>query len=150
MKKIPSYLLLFVCSLTLGCASQKSLKDNPWKGSGADTTPTLLGVFKGVLPCADCPGLETELSLTQYGPNIAEGTYSLKETYQSRNTQPLQSQGTWTTLRGTPKDDNATVYQLNPDHPEKSRYFLKLDDSTLEMLDEQLEIPTQNFLLKKE
>lgn len=41
---------------------------------------TDLGTFKGTLPCADCSGLETEISFTKKVANSAEGTYEMTET----------------------------------------------------------------------
>ena len=34
-----------------------------------------LGTYKGVLPCADCPGIETEITLNK------DETYQIKSTY---------------------------------------------------------------------
>jgi uncharacterized lipoprotein NlpE involved in copper resistance len=142
------FLLVIVMA---GCASQPKVKDNPWKAQGVDTTPTPLGTFQGILPCADCPGIDTRLTLVQYGPNIAEGTYSLQQTYEDRNVKPLVTAGDWTTLRGDAADPDAVVYQLDPDHPEHSLYFLKTDENKLEQLDSNLkEMPSNlNFILTK-
>ena len=44
--------------------------------------------------------------------------------------------GDWTTLRGDAVDPDASVYQLNPDHPETQRNFLRVgDDLELKVLD---------------
>ena len=94
----------------------------------------LLGVFRGVLPCADCPGIETELTLYHAGPYVDEGTYSLKLTYRDRAVQPYVSRGDWTMIRGDAKDENASVYQLDPDHPEKSLYYLRVHPNELRQL----------------
>ena len=144
--------LCFLLAIALtGCVSQPKVKDNPWKSQGVDTTPTELGTFEGILPCADCPGIDTQITLVQYGPNIAEGTYDLQQTYQNRNVKPLETKGDWTTLKGDAVDDNATVYQLDPDQPEHSLYFLKIGDNKLEQLDSDLkEMPSNlNFILTK-
>jgi len=55
-----------------------------------------LGRYKGVLPCADCPGIETTLELTE------DFHYSLTQVYQERNVKPLTETGTF---RWNPKGD---------------------------------------------
>ena len=38
-------------------------------------------------------------------------------------------------VRGTPQDENATVYELDPDQPGRAQYFLKVGDERVMMLD---------------
>jgi hypothetical protein len=91
--------------------------------------------YAGDLPCADCPGIRTELTLTRKAKGWAEGSYSLSETYLERG-GPKVTTGDWTTLRGDATDENASVYQLDPDHTEKQRNFLRVgDDLELKALD---------------
>lgn len=100
----------------------------------AQTEPMTL-TFSGVLLCADCPGIKTELVLTRKAAGWAEGTYRLTETYIDRGA-PFVSTGDWTTLRGDATDDDATVYELNPDDPKTARHFLRVgDDQAIRTLD---------------
>ena len=46
--------------------------------------PLVLGPFVGTTPCADCPGIATELTLTRKDPYTAEGSYRLRMTYLER------------------------------------------------------------------
>ena len=110
--------------------------------------PLVLGPFVGTIPCADCPGIETELTLTRKDAHAAEGSYQLRSTYLERG-PPIESSGAWTSLRGTPQDENATVYALDPDRPGHEQYFLKLGDDRVRMLDgERNPIPSDlNFTL---
>lgn len=110
--------------------------------------PLVLGPFVGTIPCADCPGIETELTLTRKDAHAAEGSYQLRSTYLERG-PPIESSGAWTSLRGTPQDENATVYALDPDRPGHEQYFLKLGDDQVRMLDgERNPIPSDlNFTL---
>jgi uncharacterized lipoprotein NlpE involved in copper resistance len=109
--------------------------------SAGDRTPATaapdlaLGPFRGVTPCADCPGIDTELTLTREHPGSGEGTYRLVETCLERSVAPLVATGTWTTLRGTPEDADATVYAPDPSVPDATRYFLKVGDDRVTMLD---------------
>ena len=47
------------------------------------------GAFAGIVPCADCPGIETRLAIR------ADGTFTLDETYQERGAGS-RTTGTWT------------------------------------------------------
>jgi hypothetical protein len=94
--------------------------------------------YAGDLPCADCPGVRTELTLTRKAKGWAEGRYSLSETYLERG-GPRVTTGDWTTLRGDAVDPDASVYQLDPDHPETQRNFLRVgDDVELKALDKDM------------
>jgi copper homeostasis protein (lipoprotein) len=87
--------------------------------------------FIGVLPCADCEGIRTELELR---PN---GTFTIEETYLGKiATQPRFQIGNWATLRGTAWDLKATVYKINHDRLTGFRYFYLLADGNIKQLDE--------------
>jgi uncharacterized lipoprotein NlpE involved in copper resistance len=108
----------------------------------------VLGPFVGTLPCADCPGITTSLTLTREGEFVAEGTYRLEETYIDRGA-PIVTTGDWTTLRGDAADEDAVVYQLEPDQPEKSRAFVKLNETTIRLLDADMKaVPGPRAILK--
>lgn len=110
----------------------------------------VVGVFSGTLPCADCSGLDTRLTLTRKGPGSAEGGYQLVETYQGKS-GPRTTQGRWTTLRGSAADPDTIVYQLDPDQPDHSRYFQKVGEDAIQVLGRDLKpIDTPfNMTLKK-
>ena len=96
---------------------------------------TLLGEFEGVLPCADCSGLDTKLKLFESKAGAGKGSYRLSEDYTGKSKKPFISTGRWETLKGTPKDPDATVYALDPDKPQKTQYYLKRPDGSLLTLD---------------
>ena len=108
-------------------------------------------IYQGVLPCADCSGLDTELTLYRNAGTDAPETYSLRETYLGKPAKPLISAGKWTILRGTPDNADATIYQLNPDKPQEVRNFLVVNDNQIRQLDrDRKEIEsTLNFTLTK-
>ena len=54
------------------------------------------GTYGGMLPCADCPGIDTTVAFTP------EGTYTLSETYQDADKSSFLSKGTWS-VRGDGK-----------------------------------------------
>ena len=95
----------------------------------------LLGVFTGVTACADCPGIDTRLTLLQDSPYSAEGTYELSLTYQERAVEPYVETGTWTTERGTPADPDAVVYALYAEGAETPQRYERVDAGTIRLLD---------------
>lgn len=113
----------------------------------------LLGNFEGVIPCADCGGIKTELTLYQDIANSENNTYTLKETYLGGKTgdTTFTSTGKWDVLKGTPTDKDAVVYFLNYEEPDDARYFLKQSDSAIIILDKDQKIiaTNLNYTLKK-
>ena len=118
-----------------------------------DATRMLIGVFEGVLPCADCEGIKTELTLYQDVANADNNNYILKETYLGINTgdTTFTSKGKWDIVKGMKTDKDASVFFLNYDRPDELKYFLKEDDATIVMLDkEQNKINSPlNYTLRK-
>ncbi len=94
-----------------------------------------VGHFTGVLPCAGCPGVRTELTLASDWDGRYR--YRLIETRLDGG-ETLESEGTWTVLRGTPEAPDSVVYQLDPDRPGQRRHFLVLDERRIQLLDESL------------
>jgi putative hemolysin len=133
-KKSFSFLLCFtmiVVSLS-GTASPQPCSKH--KQAQHSKSGRVLGEFRGILPCADCSGLDTRLLLIQNSSQEAKGTYVLKEKYIDKSPFII-TKGKWQTLKGNSRDPNATVYVLNPDKPNELSYFLKVDDQTIQSLD---------------
>jgi len=114
----------------------------------------LIARYRGMLPCADCSGIDTELALYAKSPNEAVNTrYVLKRTYMKGRGQgkSFAESGTWTLLRGTPENPDATIYQLQDGKTANLTNFLKVGASQLEQLDKnQRRIDSKlNFKLTK-
>ena len=93
---------------------------------------TVLSQYEGVLPCADCGGIRTQITLF-----ADTAMYRMTETYLG-TAQPdstRQTQGAWTTVHGMEGNADAIVYQLDPGDPESARSFVVVSDSELRMLD---------------
>jgi copper homeostasis protein (lipoprotein) len=100
-------------------------------------TPGLVR-FWGVLPCADCAGIRTELQLVQDPKTGEPQTYELTETHLTDNTEakPNITRGKWTIQRGIPEDANATMFVLDGGgRPALSRRFERINDAELRQLD---------------
>lgn len=87
--------------------------------------------FQGVLPCADCPGIRTKLTLLP-GPRV----YVLRQTYLDRR-PTLTTVGRWGEEPGVLEAvPTAAVLRLDgePDGPPLA-YVARIDRDTLRMLD---------------
>ena len=125
-------LLLAACSPQAGKAPAAAPAPT---AATAPTPEAMTMVFAGDLPCADCPGLRTELTLTRDAPYSGDGTYRLVETYIDRGA-PFTTTGIWGVLRGDAIDPDATVYELNPEKAEgQRRHFKRVgNDEALKVL----------------
>jgi hypothetical protein len=96
-------------------------------GFGAQAKPsTVVAVYEGELPCADCSALRTELSLSAAPSESApsQGTFVAKYMYVGKDFTNVES-GEWKLLRGTPDDKNAVVYDLIADKGKRHEYWLQ-------------------------
>lgn len=119
--------LLASAALVSACAASPSSARNSSHGTHAQHAPvsdnlaSWPGTYRGVLPCADCEGIETIVTLD------ANGSYRMQEKYLGKNDQAFTQQGriTWNkagadlTLEGDPParyavKDNALT-RLNTD-----------------------------------
>ena len=81
----------------------------------------------GVLPCADCDGIQTRLQLRRDG---GRQTYALEETYLGADGEAVFTQaGQWVR-----DDGDEGVFRLDPESPASRRYALRPDGS-LDQLD---------------
>ena len=72
-----------------GCLALLLLSAQASAAAGTSLDDSLPATFSGVLPCADCPGVEYRLELFE------DGAYYLRTTYQGRDGAPLDDIGTW-------------------------------------------------------
>ena len=99
-------------------------------------------VFEGILPCADCNGIKTTLTLYQ-NKSTNLNTYKLHEIYLGQNSsKTFDTYGKWMALKGTQEDPTAVVYQLSvqnedPEDPDVINYLL-VNNNTLKMIDDEM------------
>ena len=84
------------------------------------------GTYAGMLPCADCAGINTTIAFTP------EGSYTLSETYQDADKSSFLSKGSWS-VRGDGK-----AIQLDPEEKDEyDRAFTIASPTELRALDQQ-------------
>ena len=84
------------------------------------------GTYGGMLPCADCPGIDTSIAFTP------EGSYTLSETYEDADKSSFLSKGTWS-VRG----DGKAILLDPEDKDEYDRSFSIVSATELRALDRQ-------------
>jgi copper homeostasis protein (lipoprotein) len=124
-----------VSTLFLGCSSGRHAFEihEPEIVSG-----TWL-VYEGVLPCADCSEIKTRLEILIDYSN-PEPPFILKQAFIGSKDEDKTSitHGIYGTLKETVRDNDATVYKLNPDKPKETIYFLRVNTDTLKMLNREI------------
>src|SRR5579871_933234 len=94
----------------------------------------LIATYHGVLPCADCPGIDTTVKLFAAGAEDTHGLYIIHHAYQDRKSSYNET-GTWTLENGTPGDASASVYVLKPKTGSGVTNFLRVGDNEIKQLD---------------
>lgn len=115
-----------------------SKNSSPTPTPVSQTSPadnSLTKAYSGILPCADCGGIQTALFLTPKDANSSEGTFSKSEMYIGSSVNPNVIKGDWTTERGDASNSDATIIVLSPSDPEKVERYLQVDAKHLEKLD---------------
>lgn len=119
-------------------------------------TPSIFGSFVGSSPCGNvihpllkmsanvaCDFTKWKLTLYQDSTTKAPTTFQLSCQYgvSQPNTSgfigggtSVEATGKWAIIKGSKTNPAAVVYQLNPDKPEISLSFVKMDENVIHLL----------------
>ena len=109
-------------------------QDAPQQKAPASPHGKLIAAYHGVLPCADCPGIDTTVKLFASAAKDTRGLYITHHAYQDRKSSYNET-GTWTLEKGTPGDASASVYVLKPKTGSGVTNFLRVGDNEIKQLD---------------
>ncbi len=121
---------LQIYSLMVGVSSQP----------GQEKSTYVVGHFAGTMPCADCTGINEDITFYSVGPNqFVDTIFKRKMTYVDApgGNKVNEDAGPWAMLPGTATDPAATVYALFPDDPAKVEYYWLRAEDELVPLDKQ-------------
>ncbi|MBF0577213.1 copper resistance protein NlpE N-terminal domain-containing protein [Dysgonomonas sp. GY617] len=94
----------------------------PFKVLRKDVINDILGaitVYKGILPCADCRGIETTLKIYEFA-----GIFELTSVYLGKELEnKFVQKGNFSVEEGLGTDSDGMVYILNCDRPEIDQIF---------------------------
>ena len=98
--------------------------------------------YSGMMPCADCSGIKTVLTLNR----SSQGTpivYTMMETFIGKPAagKPRVTAGRWTIEQGDATDKNATVYQLHQAGSTAVTSFVKVGDELRMLGGDMTELP---------
>ena len=94
-----------------------SAQAQPEEAAKAEAPKKHVGEFSGKLPCADCPGIETKLTLNE------DGSFLLDETYLDKKDGQFNAKGSYEV-----SEDGAFV-TLKEEGNDKPRVFLVEEDA---------------------
>ena len=125
-KHLAGAIALAIAVSMSGCAPMEEPAEVADPAHNSRNSLAWAGTYRGVLPCADCPGIETTVTLR------ADGTYSARSRYLGEDGPTTASEG-----RFTWSDDGGTV-SLTGEEPARYRVGenrlirLNLDGSAIE------------------
>jgi len=151
-KVLTAAIIASVCiaSAVFSIAAANAQDSAPQKKASTSPHGKLLVTYHGVLPCADCPGIDTTVKLFGADAHATTGHYFIHHAYQERKSSYNET-GTWTLEKGTPGDASASVYVLKPKTGSGVTNFLKVGDDEIKQLDNDRKPfgGTTNFSLKR-
>ncbi|WP_394776099.1 copper resistance protein NlpE N-terminal domain-containing protein [Flavobacterium sp.] len=126
MKKI-LVLLIIACQL-ISCHSKK---DEVTKVSSKNTDNIIEEIdnvgeireYEGILPCADCSGIETVLKIYQGDGTVESHRFELSSLYKGKSQEIIEDDGNYNLERGLADDPDGTIYVLNWDKPEDEQIY---------------------------
>lgn len=139
MKNIIYFIFIL---MLVACSGNKKHKDASLHNPALVPDTNSVIVYEGTLPCADCGGIKTRLTLYQ-NKSKNQYTYSLQEVYLGQGSdKTFETKGIWSALKGTQQDPKAIVYQLDVqnDDPEDGDVinYLVVDKSTIKLIDNEM------------
>ncbi len=143
MKKV---MMIAAIAAALASCQSKGTQDNVSKDETATTTAndnsTNLSVYEGIVPAADGPGIRYVLSVDNVNSE-KEGTYTLVTTYLDSEgagkENSFTSKGTKQIIRKEVNKVTKTALKLTSDNGDAPVYFLIVNDTTLRLVNEDLQ-----------
>ena len=123
MKKLNTLIFLTLIVAFVGCKSNQktTAKETGAMTHKSENSLDWDGYYLGTLPCADCPGIATEMEL------YTDQTFILKETYRDRDVEPRFTKGSFSWNK-----EGSTI-TLNSNGKSTTSYFV--GENTLTQLD---------------
>jgi predicted secreted protein/uncharacterized lipoprotein NlpE involved in copper resistance len=124
--------------MSIGCGGKEGDVEKHAAPAHATADSVLrLGPWAGTLPCADCSGIRTELTLFAGHPQGEPRLYHLRQTYLGTpdGERAFTTLGRWRPAPPPANAPHAIVYELAFDKPGEERWFHATGDGALRELD---------------
>lgn len=124
--------LLMILSVSCTTSPSSGLITEPVDVAASENVynSKVIGTWRGLIPCADCPGISYNLTLND------DNSFEETRIYQDRSAQPFTRMGTWQVNNGI----------LELDDPEDDRFRFSLTDEELVILDNTTGRPVETKL----
>ncbi|MBC5775034.1 copper resistance protein NlpE N-terminal domain-containing protein [Pontibacter sp. KCTC 32443] len=117
------WVFLMLAAIVSGCTTSELSTEPVDVEAGESRLPGgVIGVWGGVIPCADCPGINYTLSLNE------DNTFEETMVYQERDVEPYTRTGTWQIANG--------ILQLHGNDSTSTQFDMSIGGE-LHMLDKQ-------------
>lgn len=143
MKKLNILLFGVIAMAMLSCTNAKQKQENETVTPEVTTTEVAQnfhGVYEGTLPCADCPGIKTVLTIN------ADSTYRLTSEYLEKEDGLFEQQATYTLIH-----NGEVIEFFTPSTGEK--FYYRILDGALAVSDQNGTINegerAEDYILKK-
>lgn len=142
MKKL--LFVLAIAAFAVSCQSNKknqaemtseSMEDSVFMINDSTIGELQTYTYEGLLPCADCEGINYQLVLQTISPDSV-GTYVVNATYigaDNGKDKTFTEKGKTNVMKGTPSNPNAVIIQLVGEDGETTN-FIAEGDSVLTMV----------------
>ncbi|MBS7229659.1 copper resistance protein NlpE N-terminal domain-containing protein [Flavobacterium psychroterrae] len=121
-------MILFIAFQFMSCNAKR---DETFKTSSKNSENMIddintvgeVRTYKGILPCADCTGIETVLKIYQGDGTIESHGFELTSWYKGKSQDTIEQDGNYNLERGLGEDPDGTIYVLNWDKPEEEQIY---------------------------
>lgn len=109
-----------------------------------NNSSNVVAIYEGLLPCADCEGIETVLKIDEGNGTMEDHKFELTSVYKGKQPEnKFTEKGNFNTERGLEEDPDGTIYILNWNKSEADQiYYGRYSDKPekLYMLDRERKI----------
>lgn len=130
--------VVFMMSVLITACKKELITFAPWYPEKNELGEGVLSVFESRVPCPDCE--RVKLALVLYGNTQANvpTTYKMARVYVGKDNIRLTNGGNVAITQGTSLSPQHTVYRLTTDAPNDYKFFWKIDENLLFILNEDL------------
>ncbi len=123
--------MALVIAFFIGSVSDKYQQKEEEKESVPEK---VMQIYNGTLPCADCGGIQTEISFVrETNSNEIKGKFNLQEVYIGKSKTPFYTEGEWSARVSSL---GKTIITINTDKPKSEQKEFLLESESILMLDQ--------------
>ncbi len=134
-------LIILSTIILISIISCKKDQDDPlthWYPETNANGDSVMGEFGSRVPCADCERLKFSLVIYEDAITKLPTTYLMGRVYVGRDEERITNSGEIRIIYGTSLDPAHIVYELTSGAPPEFRWFWKVDENILFILDSTL------------